>query len=122
MASFLFGSTYLWLTREFASAGLDTSSPWWGATEVLSLVTVAGFTLATWGMFTGRSWWAAAALASAVLGLVVLIPYWIAAQQAGETTPWFTVLIHLLGGTGVLVLLLIPSLRGWVDRHVASGD
>jgi len=121
VALFLFGTTYLWLTREFASAGLDTSGFWWGVTEVLSLVTVAGFTVATWGLFKRRSWWAVAALASTVLGLLVLIPYWIGAHAAGETTPWFTVLVHVLGCAGVFLLLLVPPLRAWVDRHVTSG-
>jgi hypothetical protein len=121
VALFLFGTTYLWLTREFATAGLDTSGLWWGVTEVLSLVVVAGFTVATWGLFRRSSWWAAAALASTVLGVLVLIPFWIGAQSSGETTPWFTVLIHALGCAGVFLLLLVPSLRAWVDRHVASG-
>ncbi len=121
IALFLFGTTYLWLTREFATAGLDTSGLWWAVTEVLSLLTVAGFTVATWGLFRRSSWWAATALASTVLGLLVLIPFWIAAHAAGETTPGFTVLIHVLGCAGVLLLLLVPPLRAWVDRHVSSG-
>jgi peptidoglycan/LPS O-acetylase OafA/YrhL len=121
VALFLFGTTYLWLTREFASPGLDTSGLWWGVTEVLSLVTLAGFTVATWALFKRRAWWAAAALASTVLGMLVLIPYWIGADSSGETAPWFTVLVHVLGCAGVFLLLLVPSLRAWVDRHVASG-
>ncbi len=51
---------------------------------------------------------------------MALIPYWIAAHHAGETNPWFVVLIHALGGAGVLVLLLVPSLERWVDSHVMS--
>jgi hypothetical protein len=121
VALFLFGTTYLWLTREFATAGLDTSGVWWGTTEVGALVTVAGFTIATWALFTRRHWWAGAALASATLGTLVLVPYWVAAHAAGETTPWFNVLIHLLGCAGVFLLLLTPRLRAWVDRHVTAG-
>jgi hypothetical protein len=121
VALFLFGTTYLWLTREFATAGLNTSGLWWAVTEVFSLATVAGFTVATWGLFKRHPWWPAAALASTVLGLLVLIPYWIAAHAAGETTPWFTVLVHVLGCAGVFLLLLVAPLRAWVDRHVASG-
>jgi len=121
VALFLFGTTYLWLTREFATAGLATSGIWWGMTDVGALVTVAGFTIATWALFARRSWWAGAALASAVLGALVLIPYWVAAHAAGETTPWFNVLIHVLGCGGVFLLLLTPRLRAWVDRHVKAG-
>ena len=47
------------------------------------------------------------AIGSAVLGLVVLVPYWVAAHLSGETTPWFNVAIHALGSAGVLVLLLV---------------
>jgi hypothetical protein len=121
VALFLFGTTYLWLTREFATAGLDTSGLWWAVTEVLSLATLTGFTVATWGLFQHRPWWATIALASAGLGLLVLIPFWIAADAAGETTPGFTVLIHAVGCAGVFLLLLIAPLRAWVDRHVAAG-
>jgi hypothetical protein len=35
-----------------------------------------------------------------MLGLVALVPYWIAAQRAGEVNPWFNVLIHVLGSAG----------------------
>jgi len=56
-----------------------------------------------------------------VLGVLVLIPYWVAAKAAGETTPWLAVLLHALGCAVVFALLLTPALRTWVDRHVASG-
>lgn len=121
VALFLLSTTYLWLTREFATAGLDTTGGWWGVTEVLSLATMAGFMVATWALFRRSSWWTTAALASTALGVLVLIPYWVAAHAAGETTPWFTVGVHVLGCAGVLVLLLTPGPRAWVDRHVAAG-
>lgn len=60
------------------------------------------------------------AIASALVGLVAVIPYWVAAHQAGEATPWFNVLIHALGSAGVLILLTVPSLERWVDSHVMS--
>lgn len=114
----LFGSTFLWLTPEFATHGLNTTGAWWSLTRWLSIATVLGFTVATWGLFQRAGWWEAVALGSAVLGVFVLIPYWIAATQVGETTPAFNVLIHALGSAGVIVLLLVPSLERWVDSHV----
>ena len=93
----------------------------WSITLVLSLVTVAGFTVATWGLFTRADWWEQAAVASAIVGLVTLVPYWIAAHLSGEVTPWFTVAIHALGAVGVLVLLLMPVLHAWVSSHVTAG-
>lgn len=61
------------------------------------------------------------AIVAAAVGFVVLIPYWIAASHAGETNPGSIVLIQALGNVGVLVLLLVPSLKRWVDGHVLAG-
>lgn len=121
VALFLFGTTFLWLTPMFASPGISTRGAWWAVTQVLALAVLAGFTLATYGLFTRTPWWETVALCSAVLGLIVLVPYWVAAQQAGEVTPWFNVLIHALGSAGVLVLLGVPALERWVDGHVMTG-
>jgi hypothetical protein len=115
---FLLGTTFLWLTPAFASRGLSTDGILWGLTRVLAFITIAGFMIATWALFRRDSWWEQVAVASAVLGLVTLVPYWVAAAKAGETTPAFNVLIHALGSGGVLALLLIPSLDRWVDSHV----
>lgn len=121
IALLLFGSTFLWLTPEFATPGVSTANTWWAITRVLALGTLLGFTVATWGLFQKASWWEGAAISSAVLGAVVLLPYWLAAHQAGETTPGFNVFIHALGSAGVLVLLLVPTLERWVSSHVMSG-
>jgi hypothetical protein len=66
-------------------------------------------------------WWEGAAVSAAALGVLVLVPYWIAADRAGETTPAFNVAIHALGDAGVLLLLLVPTLESWVDGHVMGG-
>jgi len=55
---------------------------------------------------------------SSVVGLVVLVPYWVATSRSGETTPGFNVLIHAVGSVAVLVLLLVPSLHRWVQTQV----
>ena len=121
VALFLFGTTFLWITPDFATRGISTSGIWWSATRVLALLTLLGFTIATWGLFQRASWWESAAIASAAAGLIALATYWVAAHAAGEITPWFTVMIHVLGITGVLVLLLVPTLERWVNGHVMSG-
>ena len=117
VALFLFGTTFVWLTPEFATRGISTTGVWWSLTRVLVLVTLVGCTAATWGLFQRASWWEPTAIAAAMLGLAALVPYWI----AGETTPGFNVLIHALGSAGVLVLLLVPGLERWVSSHVMSG-
>lgn len=114
----LLGSTFLWLTPMFATEGVSTKGAAWTAANVLSWITLLGFTVATWGLFQRAAWWEAVALASAAVGVAAVIPYWVAARHAGETAPWFNATIHLLGCAGVAVLLLVPSLHRWVDGHV----
>ena len=55
------------------------------------MLTLAGFTVATWGLFQRSGWWLPVAVVSSVVGLVVLV---------------------------VLVLLLVPSLQRWVQTQV----
>jgi len=121
VALFLFGTTFLWLTPAFATRGVPTTGPWWSVTRVLAFATMLGFTAATWGLFRRIDWWDTVAVVSAIVGLIALVPYWIAASRAGETAPGFNVLIHALGSGGVLLLLLVPQLEQWVDGHVMSG-
>lgn len=121
VALFLFGTTYLWLTPSFASPGVSTSGVVWSVTQVLALLTLALFTVATWGLFSKAGWWEPAAVVAAVVGFVALVPFWIAASDAGEANPTFTAFILALGNVGVLVLLLVPSLERWVKGHVLAG-
>jgi hypothetical protein len=122
VALFLFGSTYMWLTPFFAMhAGAATHTVWWSVILVLCLITMAGFTVATWALFAKATWWSVVAVASAATGLVVLIPYWVAAYAIGEPAPWYNVLIHAVGGVAVLVFLRMPTLSSWVGGHVMAG-
>lgn len=118
---FLFGTTFTWITPEFVTAGLDNTGALWFTVRILALLTAAGFTTATWGLFKATAWWETLAIVSAIVGAIALVPYSVAAYRAGETNPWFTTFILALGCTGVLILLLIPRLKHWVDAHVTSG-
>jgi hypothetical protein len=122
VALFLFGTTFLWLTPSFASAGVSTKGVAWSITQVLALATIVLFTVATWGLFKHTGWWEPVALVAAAVGFAVLIPYWLAAHHAGDANPAFNVVIHVLGNVGVLVLLLVPSLEQWVNGHVLAGS
>ncbi len=121
VALFLFGTTFAWITPEFVTSGLKNTGVLWSTVRILALATAAGLTLATWGLFQRTSWWETVAIVSAGVGAITLVPYWVAASEAGETNPWFTVLVIALGSAGVLVLLLVPSLERWVNSHVMSG-
>lgn len=121
IALFLFGTTFIWFTPEFATRGISNTGTWWSVTRVLALATVLGFTVATWGLFQRAGWWETLAVGSAVLGVVALVAYWVAAQSAGDPGRWVNVFVHILGTVGVLVLVLVPNLERWVNAHVMSG-
>lgn len=123
IALFLVGTTWLWLTPAFASRGVATSGALWAATRGLCLITVVAFCVATWGLFTRQEWWESVPVGSALVGLLVLIPYWGAAQGGGETvgTAAWNVFVHVVMAAGVITMLLVPQLEGWVDRNVMGG-
>ena len=56
VALFLFGTTHLWWTPMLAGRGVSTKSALWSITQVLAFATLAGFTLATWGLFHKAAW------------------------------------------------------------------
>jgi len=116
-------SRWLWLTPTFATRGVDTSGILWGMIMALSLLTILGFCIATWGLFARWNWWEYGALGSAALGLLTLVPYWFAAVGGGETvgtTAWNT-FVHILMVGIVAALLLVPQLERWVSQHVPCG-
>ena len=119
----LAGTTWLWLTPALASRGVSTSGVLWAITRLLCLLTLGSFCVATAGLFTRQSWWETAAMVSAAIGLLTLIPYWLAAQTGGEpvgTIAWNS-FVHALMVAGVFTLLLVPQLERWVSQHVMSG-
>src|SRR3712207_5094315 len=101
VALFLFGTTFLWLTPSFAGHGVSTRGVAWTITQGGSLLTVGLFGAATWGLFTRAGWWEPVTVAAAALGVLVLVPYWLAASHAGAVNPVANVLIHALGSIGV---------------------
>lgn len=120
VALFLAGTTWLWLTPAFAGREVSTTGMAWVLARSLSLLTVVGFCVATYGLYTRHAWWEPVALVSTLVGLLALIPFWVAATRGGETpgtTAW-NVFVHLLMIGGVAVLLLVPQLERWVDHHV----
>lgn len=123
VALFLAGTTWLWLTPAFASRGVSTSGSMWGITRILSLITIAMFCIATWGLFARQGWWESVALGSSAVGLVAVVAFWIAARGGGETTGsvlWNS-FVHVVMVAGVATLLLVPRLERWVDGHVMGG-
>ena len=119
----MMGTTWLWLTPEFAGRGVTTSGALWWVTRVLCLLTIGGFCVATWALFARHSWWEAVALGSAVVGVLAMVTFSIAASRGGEsagTVSW-NLFVHVVMLTGLFVLLQVPTLERWVDHHVMTG-
>src|SRR3954447_7464937 len=91
VALLLMGSTWLWLTPAFAGRGVSTSGLMWAVTRALCLLAIAGFCVATWGLFARHSWWETVALGSAAVGVLALLTFSVAAVRGGEpvgTVTW----------------------------------
>jgi hypothetical protein len=119
LALFLYGTTFLWLTEAFAGTDTPTAGTAWTVTQLLVLATIGGFSVAAWGIYKATPWWERLAVRSAVFGFAPLIPYWIAAQAAVDAgTAAQVVVIHAIGNALVLLLLLAPSPRNWIQDQV----
>jgi hypothetical protein len=118
----LYGTTFLWLTAAFAGTETPASGTAWTVTQLLVIATIGGFSVAAWGSYKATSWWERLAIGSAVLGFAPLIPYWLAARPAvGAGTVAQGVIIHAIGNALVLVLLLAPPTKHWIQNQVQRG-
>jgi hypothetical protein len=122
LALFVYGTTFLWLTAAFAGIETPASGTAWTVTQLLVLATIGGFSVAAWGSYKATSCWERLAIGSAVLGFAPLIPYWLAARPAVDAgTVAQGVIIHAIGNALVLVLLLAPPTKHWIQNQVQRG-
>ena len=121
LALLLYGTTFLWLTAAFAGTGRPASGTAWTVTQLLVLVTIGGFSVAAWGIYKATSWWERLAVGAAIFGFAPLIPYWLAASAVvGGGTVAQGVVSHVVGNALILLLLLMPSPRHWIQDQVRS--
>jgi hypothetical protein len=123
LALFLYGTTFLWLTPGFAGNGRATEGTAWTVTQILVIPTILGFSAAAWGIYKATSWWERLAIGSAIFGFALLIPYWIAAHSVvGTGTAAQGVGFHAVGNAIVLILLLAPPLKRWIENQVDGAE
>jgi hypothetical protein len=118
---FLFGTTFLWLTAAFNGGERSDRGGIRKVIRALALVAIGGFALAALGIFKATGWWEPIAVASAVVGMASVIPYWVAIHRtpaAANAAALENVAIHVLGGAVVLIALLIPALEHWVTGRL----
>ena len=119
LALLLYGTSFLWLTAAFAGTGTPASGTAWTVTQLLVIATIGGFSVAAWGIYKATSWWERLAIGSAIFGFAPLIPYWLAASAVvGGGTVAQGVVSHVVGNALILLLLLMPSPRHWIEDQV----
>lgn len=118
---FLFGSTFLWMTRDFLANPREGTGALWSVVQVLVLVAIVGFTVAAGVLFKEASWWEPVAIASAVVGLAALVPYVIGVRQvgdAGDAGVQMNIAIHAVGIAAVFVVVLVPFVHDWITKRI----
>jgi hypothetical protein len=118
---FLFGSKFLWMTRDFLANPREGTGVLWSVVQVLVLVAIVGFAVAAWVVFKEATWWEPVAIASAIVGLAALIPYVIGVRQvgdAGDAGVQMNIAIHVAGVVAVFVVVLVPVVHDWLARRI----
>jgi hypothetical protein len=118
----LFGSTFLWMTAAFAGRTPPPEGTAWTIENVLALLAVAGFTIAAWGVGKDLGWWETVALASAVVGLVAVVPYVVALGQShiavADAGVGINIAMHTIGSAIVLAIAAWPVANAWVVHRL----
>jgi hypothetical protein len=119
---FLFGTTFLWMTPAFAGKTPPPTGTAWTLVNILALVAVAGFTIAAWAVFKQYSWWEPAALLSAIVGLVAVIPFIVGQSQLdigfADLGVQINLWMHILGSAAVIAIVFLPFAHDWVTRRL----
>jgi hypothetical protein len=118
---FVFGTTFLWMTRDFLANPREGSGALWSVVQVLVFAAIIGFAAAAWAVFKEASWWEPVAIASAVVGLAALVPYVVGVRQVGDTGDagvQMNIAIHAAGIAAVLIIVLVPAVHGWITRRI----
>ncbi len=125
-ALLVYASTFLWMTTWFAGTEKPPGGAAWALANVGALASLVLFTLGAWGVFRSKRWWERAAAAGAIIGLVALVPYGIAASSTGVSGPGVNSAIHLVGSAAILLVVLVPALEGrmraWLPGEPRPGQ
>jgi len=121
LALFLFGTTFLWLTAAFlGDKQAAAKGAVWAVVQVGAILVIVGFAAGAWGVFKETLWWQPIAIVSAIVGLIVLIPYWIGASDLSVANIWANLALHAIGSVAVLVVLLVPLAHEWLLGRIGG--
>jgi hypothetical protein len=117
---FVFGTTFLWMTRDFLANPREGTGALWSTIQVLAFVAIVGFAFAAWLVFKEASW-EPIALASAVVGLAALVPYVAGVQRVGDSGDagvLINIAIHVVGVAAVFAIVLLPAAHDWLAKRI----
>jgi hypothetical protein len=121
VAVFLFGTTFLWFMPSFLGTGTTLDGVIWSVIQLLVLATVIGYAGAAWGLYKATAWWRPLAIGGSVVGVLVLLLWWLAVNSlSGVTNMAANLALHATGIAVLLLGLLMPSLGRGVDRLLAG--
>lgn len=118
---FVFGTTFLWMTKDFLANPREGTGAIWSMIQVLAFATIVGFAAAGWGVFKDASWWEPVALGSAAVGLAALVPYVVGIVRLGDQSDagvQMNIAIHAFGIAGVFAIVLVPVVHDWLTRRI----
>ena len=119
---FLFGTTFLWMTAAMAGKTPPPTGTAWTITNILCFAAIIGFSIAAWAVFKEYAWWETAALLSAIVGLVAVVPFVVAQGQLdvgfGDLGVQINLWLHILGSAAVIAIAVLPAARDWVERRL----
>lgn len=135
---FALGTMYLWSSPAFVKpTDLRPGAPAWSerffspneSTNLwnqgllrTSLLVVLLFAIAAVGIWRGAgTWWTWVGLAAAILGLLVLIPWW---SAVGTRAPAMSLVVNAflaLWALAIAVAVVTPSLRAQILRLAGAG-
>jgi hypothetical protein len=119
VSMFLFGTTFMWLTPMFVAGEPKPKGYAWTLVSILSWVVMAGFTAGAWAIFKELSWWEPVATASAFVGIVTVVAYWLATTWTGEVVgAALNLVIHAAGIAGVFVATMFRPVNDWMTAHI----
>jgi hypothetical protein len=120
VALFLFGASYLWLTPAFLNRS-GYQGTIFDPRGLLALIAIIGFAAAAWGLSRDQGWWVPVAVASGLVGLASVIPFWIwvLPTVGGNNSQLIeNAIIHAAGGAVVAIVLLVPASERWLTGHL----
>jgi hypothetical protein len=120
-AIFLFGTTFLWFMPSFLGTATIVEGVIWSIIQLLVLATVIGYAGAAWGLYKATTWWRELALGGSIVGILVLVLWWLAVGSlSGVTNLAANLGLHAIGIAAMVGLLLVPSLGKGVDRRLVG--